>query len=88
MAVVRRRAYLDGFATAGVQVDGRNCSLGNPARLLNQILASIRGDGLPQATPVAELYRRAMDRRASAPIVTSVGIDRTANNFLVAEAVE
>lgn len=81
MAAIRHVARQEGFVTAGVEVDGRNVSLSEPERVLYSLWRSLRAEDLSSATPLLELYLRAIGRNERAPMMSPGGQDRIWNNY-------
>jgi hypothetical protein len=81
MAVVRYIAKREGYVTARVEVDGRGVTLADPERLLSCIWSSLEADGLTSATPLLDLYLRAIENGHEAPSIAPHGIDRIADNY-------
>lgn len=81
MSVIRHVASREGFATASVEVDGRLVSLSDPERLLDKLWGGLLVDGVRSATPLLDLYVRALVRGAQLPRIAPRGIDRVSDNY-------
>ena len=81
MAVVRHIAKREGYVTARVEVNGRGVSLADPEKLLSYLWSSLEAEALNSATPLLELYCRAIDNEHRAPSIAPRGIDRIADNY-------
>ncbi len=81
MAVVRHIAKREGYVTARVEVNGRGVSLSDPEKLLSYLWSSLDANGLHSATPLLELYSKAIENNHRAPCIAPQGIDRIADNY-------
>jgi len=86
MAVIRHVAERLGYLTAHVEVDGKTVSLAEPERLLHALWGTLHGADFTSATPLIDLYLRAIRAGRSAPTVAPRGIDRIHNNYLVIDS--
>ena len=83
MAVVRHIAEMEGYVTAHVALDGIGVTLADPERFLGSLWSGLRAEGFQSATPLLDLYRKAIDARHPAPNITPRNPDRIANNYLI-----
>lgn len=81
MAVVRHIAKREGYVTSKVEVDGKGVSLADPEKLLSNLWSSLEAKSLNSATPLLDLYCRAIDNGHRAPTIAPRGIDRIADNY-------
>ena len=81
MATIRQFARDRGYLTARVEVDGQRISLSDPEKLLFAIWSSLTANDLNSATPLLDVYLRAMDASALTPRVAPDGIDRIHDNY-------
>jgi len=80
-AVIRHLARKKGYATARVEVDGVAIGLSDPEALLCGLWSNLRAEGLDSASPLLELYARAIERGHPAPRITPRAIDRFGPNY-------
>ncbi len=80
-AVVRHIALSMNYVVAHVEVDGLQVTLADPATLLQAISRSIRAKDLVSATPIIDLYVRAMGRSSKPLETTFTGSDRARDNY-------
>lgn len=85
MAVVRHVAKCEGFVTARVEVDGKGVSLADPEKLLSNLWSNLEAKGLNSATPLIDLYCRAIENGHRAPSIAPRGIDRISDNYQTIE---
>lgn len=81
MSVVRHVAQEAGFLTCSVEVDGRRVSLCDPSALLFALWSSLSGKELTSATPLLDLYVKAVEAGRPAPCIARTGIDRVRDNY-------
>jgi hypothetical protein len=81
MAVIRHVARQEGYVTARVEVNAKEISLSNPEKLLYNLWMTLRGEDLHSATPLLDLYLRAIERNQPAPMMNPNGQDRIRHNF-------
>src|SRR5690606_38510832 len=62
MEAVRDIAYRAGYVVASAELDGVGCTLCDPARLLAQLLATLRLPGSDTFHPALDLHVRALER--------------------------
>jgi hypothetical protein len=87
MAVIRRLALRSGYVVARVEVDGRAVSLSAPAKLLHQLWTTTQLGDDRSATPLFDLYLRAVNKGRPAPSIAPRGIDRIQHNYEVVAAI-
>lgn len=80
-AVVRHLAREHGYLTARVEVDGNSVTLFDPKTVLQSLWATLQGTDHESATPVLDLYVKAIEKGASTPRVAGSGLDRIGPNF-------
>ena len=89
MAVIRYIAGREGYATARVEVDGQTISLARPDTFLRQLWGSLSTPGGDSATPVFDLYARAIGAGQPAPAILDEAedapgrLDRVWQNYQV-----
>jgi hypothetical protein len=89
MAVIRYIAGREGYATARVEVDGQTISLARPETFLRQLWGSLSIPGGDSATPVFDLYARAIAAGQPAPAILADAedapgrLDRVRQNYQV-----
>jgi hypothetical protein len=89
MAVIRYIAGREGYATARVEVDGQTISLARPETFLRQLWGSLSTPGGDSATPVFDLYARAIEAGQPAPAILDEAddapgvLDRVRQNYQV-----
>ena len=81
MSIVRYIAQRENYVTARVEIDGKGISLGDPENLLLNLWSSLRAEGLQSATPLLDLYVRAINNGKAAPKIAPKGVDRIAVNY-------
>lgn len=81
MSVIRHIAKRKGYVTARVEVDGRTVSLSDPKILLSNLWQSLDAEGLNSATPLLDIYCRAIERGFPPPHFAPRGIDRIYHNY-------
>lgn len=81
MAVVRHVAKQEGYVVARVEVDGVTVSLSDPRVLLSNLWDNLEAKDLHSATPLLDIYLRAIERRHNAPSFAPAGIDRIYHNY-------
>src|SRR4051812_40179725 len=77
MAVIRHLAEREGYVTARVEVDGQTISLAKPETFLRQLWSTLSGPGFASATPVFDLYARAITAGQPAPAILADGDEET-----------
>jgi len=82
MAAIRAIAIDQGYLTTSVEVDGRRVSLSNPERLLEALWQNLQFGDTQSATPLLNLYRKAIEENSPPPRVAPRGIDRIHDNYL------
>ncbi len=89
MAVIRYVAGREGYATARVEVDGQTISLAKPETFLRQLWGSLNTPDGASATPVFDLYARAITNAHPAPTILTGAddaptlLDRVRQNYQV-----
>jgi P-loop Domain of unknown function (DUF2791) len=83
MAVVRYVAQRAGYLTARVEVDGQSITLAKPETFLYQLWNTLAGADFQSATPVLDLYLRAIDAGQAAPAIVPEGMDRVRQNYTI-----
>ena len=83
MAVIRHLARREGYVTAKAEVDGQMISLSSPPQLLHKLWATTEAAGFHSATPLLDLYLKAIESGRSSPSVAPRGIDRIKHNYEV-----
>lgn len=81
MSVVRHIAKREGYVTARVEVDGKTVSLSDPKILLSNLWQSLDAKGLNSATPLLDIYCRAIERGFPSPHFAPRGTDRIYHNY-------
>jgi hypothetical protein len=80
-AVVRHLARKHGYLSARVEVDGAAVSLSDPGGLLFHLWSTLSGEDLDSATPLLDIYLKAIKRGFPAPHIAPGPIDRIHDNY-------
>lgn len=86
MAVIRYVASKNNYLVARVEVDGQNISLFNPEKLLSSLWSTLSSDDFFSATPLLDLYVKAVDRGCPPPRIVSSGMDRIRENYIIIQS--
>lgn len=81
MAAIRAIAIDRGYLTTSVEVDGSRVTLSDPERLLEALWGNLQFGDTRSATPLLDLYCKAIEEQFPAPRVAPHGIDRISDNY-------
>lgn len=81
LSVVRHIAKEENYVTANIEVDGVMVKLSDPETVLSALWTQLEANDLCSATPLLEIYLKAIRRDMNAPVIAVSGIDRINHNY-------